>query len=327
MNCQLGQYCLILILMDIGEDSQMKNVNRLIKGSVLFLLFFTQTLYADISFDKDDNMYYESLKNNYRIEELYIQNNTYYVKVKNKWLVFYEGRLIGEFNYTSLVVTKNGLLGQNNTYTLLSNNLKVLQDNLLWARINDNGIIIKEENKELLAISPDGSKKTLKGYDYAEMCSNGFYIAWNVTRLIPRWFLLNSKGKMIASTDENIIEFDGKFFIKKDNKIIVIENYKKKVLDEKYSDFMEGREYIFLFNNGTKRWEVHDSNLNYVLEIDLPNVSTSMVCHNIFLIYDRQAEVLIMYKIDTHTSMIIDDYRMGEDYLFIKYENAWKRIY
>ena len=313
--------------MDIGEDSQMKNVNRLIKGSVLFLLFFTQTLYADISFDKDDNMYYESLKNNYRIEELYIQNNTYYVKVKDKWLVFYEGRLIGEFNYTSLVVTKNGLLGQNNTYTLLSNDLKVLQDNLLWARINDNGIIIKEKNKELLAISPDGSKKTLKGYDYAEMCSNGFYIAWNVTRLIPRWFLLNTKGKMIASTDENIIEFDGKFFIKKDNKIIVIENYKKKVLDEKYSDFMDGREYIFLFNNGTKRWEVHDSNLNYVLEIDLPNVSTSMVCHNIFLIYDRQAEILIMYKIDTHTSMIIDDYRIGEDYLFIKYENAWKRIY
>lgn len=313
--------------MDIGEDLQMKNVNRLIKGSVLFLLFFTQTLYADISFDKDDNMYYESLKNNYRIEELYIQNNTYYVKVKDKWLVFYEGRLIGEFNYTSLVVTKNGLLGRNNTYTLLSNDLKVLQDNLLWARINDNGIIIKEKNKELLAISPDGSKKTLKGYDYAEMCSNGFYIAWNVTRLIPRWFLLNTKGKMIASTDENIIEFDGKFFIKKDNKIIVIENYKKKVLDEKYSDFMEGREYIFLFNNGTKRWEVHDSNLNYVLEIGLPNVSTSMVCHNVFLIYDRQAEILIMYKIDTHTSMVIDDYRMGEDYLFIKYENAWKRIY
>lgn len=313
--------------MDIGEDSQMKNVNRLIKGSVLFLLFFTQTLYADISFDKDDNMYYESLKNNYRIEELYIQNNTYYVKVKDKWLVFYEGRLIGEFNYTSLVVTKNGLLGQNNTYTLLSNDLKVLQDNLLWARINDNGIIIKEKNKELLAISLDGSKKSLKGYDYAEMCSNGFYIAWNVTRLIPRWFLLNTKGKMIASTDENIIEFDGKFFIKKDNKIIVIDNYKKKVLDEKYSDFMEGREYIFLFNNGTKRWEVHDSNLNYVLEIGLPNVSTSMVCHNVFLIYDRQAEILIMYKIDTHTSMVIDDYRMGEDYLFIKYENAWKRIY
>lgn len=313
--------------MDIGEDSQMKNVNRLIKGSVLFLLFFTQTLYADISFDKDNAMYYESLKNNYRIEELYIQNNTYYVKVKDKWLVFYEGRLIGEFNYTSLVVTKNGLLGKNNTYTLLSNDLKVLQDNLLWASINDNGIIIKEKNKELLAISPDGSKKTLKGYDYAEMCSNGFYIAWNVTRLIPRWFLLNTKGKMIASTDENIIEFDGKFFIKKDNKIIVIENYKKKVLDEKYSDFMDGREYIFLFNNGTKGWEVHDSNLNYVLEIDLPNVSTSMVCHNIFLIYDRQAEILIMYKIDTHTSMIIDDYRMGEDYLFIKYENAWKRIY
>ena len=313
--------------MDIGEDSQMKNVNRLIKGSVLFLLFFTQTLYADISFDKDNAMYYESLKNNYRIEDLYIQNNTYYVKVKDKWLVFYEGRLIGEFNYTSLVVTKNGLLGKNNTYTLLSNDLKVLQDNLLWASINDNGIIIKEKNKELLAISPDGSKKTLKGYDYAEMCSNGFYIAWNVTRLIPRWFLLNTKGKMIASTDENIIEFDGKFFIKKDNKIIVIENYKKKVLDEKYSDFMDGREYIFLFNNGTKRWEVHDSNLNYVLEIDLPNVSTSMVCHNIFLIYDRQAEILIMYKIDTHTSMIIDDYRMGEDYLFIKYENAWKRIY
>ena len=305
----------------------MKNVNRLIKGSVLFLLFFTQTLYADISFDKDNAMYYESLKNNYRIEELYIQNNTYYVKVKDKWLVFYEGRLIGEFNYTSLVVTKNGLLGKNNTYTLLSNDLKVLQDNLLWASINDNGIIIKEKNKELLAISPDGSKKTLKGYDYAEMCSNGFYIAWNVTRLIPRWFLLNTKGKMIASTDENIIEFDGKFFIKKDNKIIVIENYKKKVLDEKYSDFMDGREYIFLFNNGTKRWEVHDSNLNYVLEIDLPNVSTSMVCHNIFLIYDRQAEILIMYKIDTHTSMIIDDDRMGEDYLFIKYENAWKRIY
>ena len=313
--------------MDIGEDSQMKNINRLIKGSVLFLLFFTQTLYADISFDKDNAMYYESLKNNYRIEELYIQNNTYYVKVKDKWLVFYEGRLIGEFNYTSLVVTKNGLLGKNNTYTLLSNDLKVLQDNLLWASINDNGIIIKEKNKELLAISPDGSKKTLKGYDYAEMCSNGFYIAWNVTRLIPRWFLLNTKGKMIASTDENIIEFDGKFFIKKDNKIIVIDNYKKKVLDEKYSDFMEGREYIFLFNNGTKRWEVHDSNLNYVLEIDLPNVSTSMVCHNIFLIYDRQAEILIMYKIDTHTSMIIDDYRIGEDYLFIKYENAWKRIY
>jgi len=64
-----------------------------------------------------------------------------------------------------------------------------------------------------------------------------------------------------------------------------------------------------------------------VLEIDLPNVSTSMVCHNIFLIYDRQAGILIMYKIDTHTSMIIDDARMGEDYLFIKYENAWKRIY
>ena len=313
--------------MDIGEDSQMKNINRLIKGSVFFLLFFTRTLYADISFDKDDNMYYESLKDNYRIEDLYIQNNTYYVKVKDKWLVFYEGRLIGEFDYTSLVVTKNGLLGQNNTYTLLSNDLKVLQDNLLWARINDNGIIIKEKNKELLAISPDGSKKTLKGYDYAEMCSNGFYIAWNVTRLIPRWFLLNSKGKMIASTDENIIEFDGKFFIKKDNKIIVIENYKKKVLDEKYSDFMEGREYIFLFNNGTKRWEVHDSNLNYVLEIGLPNISTSMVCHNILLIYDRQAEILIMYKIDTHTSMVIDDARMGEDYLFIKYENAWKRIY
>ena len=132
---------------------------------------------------------------------------------------------------------------------------------------------------------------------------------------------------MIESADTKIIEFDGKFFIKKDNKIIVIENYKKKVLDEKYSDFMEGREYIFLFNNGTKRWEVHDSNLNYVLEIDLPNVSTSMVCHNIFLIYDRQAEILLMYKIDTHTSMIIDDYRIGEDYLFIKYENAWKRIY
>lgn len=313
--------------MGIGEDSQMKNINRLIKGSIFFLLFFTQTLYADISFDKGNAMYYESLKNNYRIEDLYIQNNTYYVKVKDKWLVFYEGRLIGEFNYTSLVVTKNGLLGKNNTYTLLSNDLKVLQDNLLWARINDNGIIIKEKNKELLAISLDGSKKTLKGYDYATMCSNGFYIAWNVTRLIPRWFLLNSKGKMIASTDENIIEFDGKFFIKKDNKIIVIDNYKKKVLDEKYSDFMEGREYIFLFNNGTKRWEVHDSNLNYVLEIDLPNVSTSMVCHNIFLIYDRQAEILIMYKIDTHTSMIIDDYRMGEDYLFIKHENAWKRIY
>lgn len=304
-----------------------QNINRLIKGSIFFLLFFTQTLYADISFDKDDNMYYESLKNNYRIEELYIQNNTYYVKVKDKWLVFYEGRLIGEFNYTSLVVTKNGLLGRNNTYTLLSNDLKVLQDNLLWASINNYGIVIKEKNKELLAISPDGSKKTLKGYDYAEMCSNGFYIAWNVTRLIPRWFLLNTKGKMIASTDENIIEFDGKFFIKKDNKIIVIKNYKKKVLDEKYSDFMDGREYIFLFNNGTKRWEVHDSNLNYVLEIDLPNVSTSMVCHNIFLIYDRQAEILIMYKIDTHTSMIIDDYRIGEDYLFIKYENAWKRIY
>ena len=313
--------------MDIGEDSQMKNINRLIKGSIFFLLFFTQTLYADISFDKDNAMYYESLKNNYRIEELYIQNNTYYVRVKDKWLVFYEGRLIGEFNYTSLVVTKNGLLGKNNTYTLLSNDFKVLQDNLLWASINDNGIIIKEKNKELLAISFDGSKKTLKGYDYAEMCSNGFYIAWNVTRLIPRWFLLNTKGKMIASTDENIIEFDGKFFIKKDNKIIVIENYKKKVLDEKYSDFMDGREYIFLFNNGTKRWEVHDSNLNYVLEIDFPNVSTSMVCHNIFLIYNRQAEILIMYKIDTHTSMIIDDYRMGEDYLFIKYENAWKRIY
>ena len=58
---------------------------------------------------------------------------------------------------------------------------------------------------------------------------------------------------MIESADTRIIEFDGKFFIKKDNKIIVIENYKKKVLDKKYSDFMEGREYIFLFNNGTKR--------------------------------------------------------------------------
>ena len=263
----------------------------------------------------------------YRIDELHIQNNTYYVKVKDKWLVFYEGGLIGEFNYTSLVVTKNGLLGQNNTYTLLSNDLKVIQNNLLWASINNYGIVTKEKNKELLAISPDGSKKTLKGYDYAKMCSNGFYIAWNVTRLIPQWFLLNSKGKMIESADTKIIEFDGKFFIKKDKKIIVIENYKKKVLDEKYSDFMEGREYIFLFNNGTKRWEVHDSNLNYVLEIDLPNVSTSMVCHNIFLIYDRQAEILIMYKIDTHTSMVIDDARMGEDYLFIKYENAWKRIY
>ena len=64
-----------------------------------------------------------------------------------------------------------------------------------------------------------------------------------------------------------------------------------------------------------------------VLEIGFPNVSTSMVCHNIFLIYDRQAEILLMYKIDTHTSMIIDDYRIGEDYLFIKYENTWKRIY
>ena len=106
-----------------------QNINRLIKGSVFFLLFFTRTLYADISFDKDDNMYYETPKQNYRIDELHIQNNTYYVKVKDKWLVFYEGGLIGEFNYTSLVVTKNGLLGQNNTYTLLSNDLKVIQNN------------------------------------------------------------------------------------------------------------------------------------------------------------------------------------------------------
>jgi hypothetical protein len=140
-----------------------QNINRLIKGSVFFLLFFTRTLYADISFDKDDNMYYETPKQNYRIDELHIQNNTYYVKVKDKWLVFYEGGLIGEFNYTSLVVTKNGLLGQNNTYTLLSNDLKVIQNNLLWASINNYGIVTKEKNKELLAISPDGSKKTLKG--------------------------------------------------------------------------------------------------------------------------------------------------------------------
>ena len=316
--------------MDIGEDSQMKNINRLIKGSIFFLLFFTQTLYADISFDKDNNMYYESLKNNYRIEDLYIQNNTYYVKVKDKWLVFYEGRLIGEFNYTSLVVTKNGLLGhnnKNNTYTLLSNDLKVLQDNLLWASINNYGIIIKEKNKELLAISPDGSKKTLKGYDYAKMCSNGFYIAWNVTRLIPQWFLLNTKGKMIESADTKIIEFDGNFFIKKDSKIIVIDNYKKKFLDEKYTDFVDGREYIFLFNNSTKRWEVHDSKLNCVLEIPLSDIPISIIRYNIFLLSDRQKNILEMYNIDTNTSEKIDDYRIGEEYLFVKQDNSWKRIY
>ena len=157
-----------------------QNINRLIKGIILYLLFFTQILYTDISFDKDDNMYYETPKQNYRIDELHIQNNTYYVQVKGKWLIFYDTTLIGEFGYTSLVVTKHGLLGKNKTYTLLSNDLKLLQDNLMWASINNYGIVTKEKNKELLAISPDGSKKTLKGYDYAKMCSNGFYIARNI---------------------------------------------------------------------------------------------------------------------------------------------------
>lgn len=89
-----------------------QNINRLIKGIILYLLFFTQILYADISFDKDDNMYYETPKQNYRIDELHIQNNTYYVQVKGKWLIFYDTTLIGEFGYTSLVVTKHGLLGK-----------------------------------------------------------------------------------------------------------------------------------------------------------------------------------------------------------------------
>lgn len=120
-----------------------QNINRLIKGIILYLLFFTQILYADISFDKDDNMYYETPKQNYRIDELHIQNNTYYVQVKGKWLIFYDTTLIGKFGYTSLVVTKHGLLGKNKTYTLLSNDLKLLQDNLMWASINDYGIIIK----------------------------------------------------------------------------------------------------------------------------------------------------------------------------------------
>ena len=43
-----------------------------------------------------------------------------------------------------------------------------------------------------------------------------------------------------------------------------------------------------------------------VLEIGFPNVSTSMVCHNIFLIYDRQAEILIMYKIEWNIILKIE---------------------
>lgn len=36
-----------------------------------------------------------------------------------------------------------GYWEKNKTYTLLSNDLKLLQDNLMWASINDYGIIIK----------------------------------------------------------------------------------------------------------------------------------------------------------------------------------------
>ena len=305
-----------------------RNINRLIKSLVLFFLFFAQTLYADISFSNDNTMYYVTPQNNYRIEDLYIQNNKYYLKVKDKWLIFDDTTLIGELDYASLVVTRNGLIGvKKNTYTLLSNNLKSLQDNLIWATINDYGVVIKDKNDRILTIYTNGTEKKLKGYDYAEIASNNFYIAWNVIKLVPQWFLLNTDGSVIESSNTKIIEFDGKFFIKKDNKIIVIDNYKKKFIDEKYTDFMDGKEYIFLFNNSTKRWEVHDSELNCVLEVPLSNIFASIVWHNILLMHDRQKNILEMYKIDTNTSEKIDEYRIGEEYLFVKHENYWKRIY
>ena len=305
-----------------------QNINRWIKGLVLLFLFFTQTLYADISFNNDNTMYYVTPQNNYRIEDLYIQNNKYYLKVKDKWLIFTDTTLIGELDYTNLVVTRNRLIGiKKNTYTLLSNDLKLLKADLMWATINDYGVVIKDKDERILTICTNDTEKKLKGYDYAEICSNSFYIAWNVIRLVPQWFLLNTDGKVIESSNIKIIEFDGNFFIKKDSKIIVIDNYKKKFLDEKYTDFVDGREYIFLFNNSTKRWEVHDSKLNCVLEIPLSDIPISIIRYNIFLLSDRQKNILEMYNIDTNTSEKIDDYRIGEEYLFVKQDNSWKRIY
>ena len=315
-----------------------QNISLLSKYLFYCLIFLAQTLYGygEIIIDKNDQMYYKTHNKEYLINDLIISYGYDYVKNNDKWLVFRNGELIRELNYSSLIVSKIGIIGiKNNRYSLLSNDGKLIKSDLEWASINDNGIIIKEKDgRDLISIVNSASRHLTK-YDYAKACPNGFYITWNianaddVTKSKVEWFLINSSGYIVESSVSIIREFSGRYFIENNKYIITINNNgEKTIMDENYSKLITGNEYIFFYNEFTRQWEIHNRDMEFIMEIEQSFIPSTKDYDDIMIIMDRMNQILKMIKLNNAESVRIKDYRIGDKFLFIKHDdNKWERIY
>ncbi len=307
-----------------------QNIKALNKYIVIFLLsFFAQLLYGEIIFDENDRWYYKTSEDCYPFSSLIIDDNYHYLEIysptQSYWLIFENDTFIAEWNYSSLDVKEIGVIASNgmDRYSVFSNDLTLIKDNLHWATISDYGIVMKERNNCNLTVISNDMQFELAGYNYASVCTNEFFIAWNG---LVEWFLVNSSGEVIESSDRRIEEYSGKYFIQKNNSIVMIDNDERIFLDEKYSDFANVDEYLCLFNSTTRRWELHDKDIQFVLELD-EFVFPSSVYNDIVILYNRMTQITELYNISTNTTIVIDNYKIGERYLFVKYSDRWERIY
>jgi hypothetical protein len=246
----------------------------------------------------------------------------------DKWFLSNGNRILRELEY-STIISENAVLiaVKNGKYTILSLSGEVLADNLIWADSTQYGIAIKESTEKKIRIINDHNNFIITGYDYAIPCSSDYYICWNVNGITPTWYLLNSVYEILETSNKRIIEFNGHFFVKDENGVLFFDNTGMRTINEMYSDCFHGGQYFYVFNKLIRKWEILDDRLQKAMVLNADKIPATISYNNKMIIKDIKNDKLELLDISNNTNITIDDYLIGDKYLFAKYGKKWIRIY
>jgi hypothetical protein len=288
------------------------------------------TIYGDIFIDKNDTVNYKLNDESYHINDLIKINDIVYFKVnyEDKWFMSNGSEIIKELNYSTITKKSSVLIAvKNNKYSILSLNGDILMENLNWADNNTFGTAIKKGNERKIEIIKNNEITIISGYDYAIPCSNKHFICWNVNGLIPAWYLLNSEFKVIETSTRKIIEFANTFFLRKGEKILMVNNTGKVVESEEYGDFFSGDECLYMFNKINNKWEIFNNNFNKVLSLDYSYIPITATISDMLIIKNERNGNIMLLDINNKTSQVINSFIIIDKYLFIRRGLLWNIYY
>lgn len=307
-----------------------KHLNKKFLTLGIIGLLLSSGLYSYVFIDDNNNLKYLLHNDSFSLDDLIINEDIICFKKEgsDKWFLSNGNRILRELEY-STIISENAVLiaVKNGKYTILSLSGEVLADNLIWADSTQYGIAIKESTEKKIRIINDHNNFIITGYDYAIPCSSDYYICWNVNGITPTWYLLNSVYEILETSNKRIIEFNGHFFVKDENGVLFFDNTGMRTINEMYSDCFHGGQYFYVFNKLIRKWEILDDRLQKAMVLNADKIPATISYNNKMIIKDIKNDKLELLDISNNTNITIDDYLIGDKYLFAKYGKKWIRIY